>query len=292
MKSAKQLALVGLLFCLVAGGGNVFGQRPRSSDGPPIYIVSDLNLTSPEWHLGTPLQARAPDSAREASNLMDEFEQMDRAHTKHIRRIRDLLDTLQQKIERARESPKTEAPRQPLPAERDNRHVPLVVDDAVEPVAPEQETVTPPPARLAPPNGTAAPSLQNVNTRLISNQGPRPLVTGTVDRLALANNLFVQGTVDVASSIYEELMQQPQQAADLVWIEYQLASCYRMQGRLKDAKKLYYRVASSKEENYWASRAGWWLEYLDRSQRIYERQAELKAQMETLRKEVDEFQTK
>ena len=65
-----------------------------------------------------------------------------------------------------------------------------------------------------------------------------------------------------------------------------------MLGRPKQAAKLYRIVASAEDEEYWKSRALWWLDYLTRAEQMKKRQTQLESQMNALRKEVDEFKAK
>ena len=281
MTSSKlPLSMALLLWSLVLGHASSLAQGLSSNDSSPRPVRSVLQLAGPE----IAKEASRPTGTvlhpgRDA--LLQEFEEIDIEHAMRVRRIQDLLDQLKQKARESKNA-KNARPAQPVSP----------VPEPVPEPTPEPETKSLITSSAAPSDSNVVPDseqpIPQTMTRSVSI--PRPM-TATVDRLGLANNLFVQGAVDDAGSIYEDLLQVPQEPADLIWIQYQLASCYRMQGRLKDAKKLYRHVASLKEDKYWQSRALWWLEYLARSERILSRQAELQKQIDVLRKEVDEFQT-
>ena len=87
----------------------------------------------------------------------------------------------------------------------------------------------PPPA--PPPIVHESKEQNPVESNLVIQQ-TRPLLkttpvslTTTVDSLSLANNLFAQGKVEMAQSIYEKLQKTPHSPSDLIWIQYQLACC-------------------------------------------------------------------
>ena len=146
-------------------------------------------------------------------------------------------------------------------------------------------TVTPLPNQLVTP---AAPELPADATTPIDIANSHPIsVTGTVDQLALANNLFAQNDIENAKNMYEKLLKLPQTAQDIVWIQYQLAGCYRRAGNNQLAKKYYRTVVSNKQEAYWSNRAMWWMDYLNRSSTMMEKQQQLEAELKSLQQELD-----
>ena len=109
-----------------------------------------------------------------------------------------------------------------------------------------------------------------------------------VDRLSLANNLFAAGQIDLALPIYAELLTLEPAPNDRVWIEYQLANCYRRSGDIKRAEKLYRVVAGSTASLYWAERARWWMSNLAKVQGFLNRQAQLADALDQIQKRFDE----
>lgn len=240
---------------------------------------------------GTLLELTSPETDNSVQSAFShEFDAMDRERSERINRIRRLLDEIKRK---ASQAARTTSKTGNQPTTGSSHQEPKSIEQRVRRLTkPEAQTpaTNPPSAPKSVPESPPENALRT-ETRLVANTSPKPF-TKTVDRLALANNLFVQGQVDVAGPIYEQLVQLPQSPADTIWIQYQLASCYRMQGRPADAKKLYRLVASSKEEEYWSSRALWWLDYLSKTERFLGRQTKLQSQMDAMRKEVNEFQNK
>jgi len=153
----------------------------------------------------------------------------------------------------------------------------------------EPQQPTPPPIVTVP--TSIEQEVPDVPLEPTQPQSPISL-TKTVDSLSLANSLFAQGKSEMAQSIYEKLLKTPQSSADLVWIQYQLACCYRISGRMKESTQLYRIVGSSKTEPYWASRAHWWLDYLGRAQRLEAQRQKLESQFELFKKAAENVQSK
>lgn len=190
-----------------------------------------------------------------------------------LKRINDMLLELKRRA-KEREVISDSPPPSPT-ADRLKVEQPMIANPS--PNVPPPTTVTLP---------VAAPTIEVQPAVAAPDETPISLTT-TVDSLALANNLFAQGKVEMARPIYEKLMRQPQLPKDSVWIQYQLACCYRIEGRIKDATKMYRMAGSSKEEPYWANRAQWWLDFLGRAQQLEEQRAQLEKQLEMLKKVVD-----
>lgn len=110
-----------------------------------------------------------------------------------------------------------------------------------------------------------------------------------IDSLAFANNMFAQGKTAIAKPVYEKLLKLPQTPDDMIWIQYQLASCYRLENQIKEATRYYRIVAADKTTEYWPSRARWWMDYISRSQNMYQRRAELEDRFKKLQEQVREL---
>lgn len=201
---------------------------------------------------------------------------------KRVKRINEMLTRLRElaksQKEQAQTPPKLAPPRtEPITLPISQRPPePKTVPNASTEVPVLKPDVVPEPKELIPPPNAALPK----------TAPPLP-VTSTVDRLALANNLFAQGKIESAHPIYEELLAQPHDPSTFAWIQYQLACCYRNQGKIKEATKLYRIVGSSKDDSYWAGRAQWWLTHLAKTQKIKERQEQVEKQLAQLRKVIN-----
>ncbi len=74
-----------------------------------------------------------------------------------------------------------------------------------------------------------------------------PLTDETVDREALADNLFGAGEFGLALQVYDKLLRDPPDRSDPVWFKYQIASCYRNLDEFSQAEKFYRMVAGEKD---------------------------------------------
>ena len=110
-----------------------------------------------------------------------------------------------------------------------------------------------------------------------------------IDSLAFANNMFAQGKIATARPVYEKLLESPQTAEDMIWIQYQLASCYRLEKDIKKATRYYRVVAADTTTEYWPSRARWWLDYISKSQNMYQRSTELENRFKKLQEQISEL---
>lgn len=213
--------------------------------------------------------------------------------TARIRRINRLITRLK-KLSNERE--KVSSQPQPLPVPVDST-APAVT------TTPPQATIqqTPPPKPPTPTQSTPLPEpvapaetppMMIVKEPATATETAPVSITSTVDKLALANNLFAQGKSSTAKAIYEKLASTPQDPSDAVWIRYQLACCYRIDGQIKEAIKLYRNVGGNKVDSYWASRAQWWLDFIGRSQQLDEKRNSLEKQLEKLKKAIDDSNAK
>jgi hypothetical protein len=112
-----------------------------------------------------------------------------------------------------------------------------------------------------------------------------------VDRIALANNLFASGELALAQKIYESIDLNEVSESQKVWIQYQMAGCFRRLDSSQEAQSLYRTVAASKAAPHWAKRARWWLNTMSSSARIKERQVKMVNTLVQLKEATDELLT-
>lgn len=96
-------------------------------------------------------------------------------------------------------------------------------------------------------------------------------VTSTVDRMALADNLFSSGQFRLAGMIYSKLLHEQLSNEERAWAEYQLATCYRAIGDIPNARKHFLTVAGTKGVDTYATMATWWLSHLGQQERFDQR---------------------
>lgn len=272
------LSVVGLTVILMSPlGAQTDGtlQLPREPQPlPAAEPESPFLFNAPRRAEMAPVMNAPPRTTKPVASsrsVMATLDQTELDQDLRIKRIREKLDRLKKLAEACQPAPTSASAdaTEIAPPVPQSTGIPKVVQSPD--LAPQQPVKSP-----SPPKPVTIP----IN------------LTATVDQLALANNLFAQGKTDAALSIYETLVQEPQTASDLVWIQYQLAACYRLTGRSKEARKLYRIVASAKNEDYWTGQAHWWLDYLQRNQALQERQQALQARLDSLRKETDELRKK
>lgn len=93
---------------------------------------------------------------------------------------------------------------------------------------------------------------------------PTVLTDSAVDRLALADNLFASGQIDVALKLYLELSNEADEAAARSWVHFQIAACSRRLGQYDQARKHYRIVAGQPADGFYARLARWWLGTIER----------------------------
>lgn len=254
--------------------------------------------------LPVPLRTRTtqrPSSSGSSSRAKRSLDLGQESPSERLSRIRMKLDRLKQiaaREERRRAAPNAKQNKQyqTLPVQRPRA---LDVEPPAEAAKPQmnlpangamESSVTPLPPMRESSGGPETP-VETETTVDIENAHPIS-ITDTVDQLAMANNLFAQNDIANATAQYEHLLKSPQTAEDIVWIQYQLAGCYRRSGNTLLAKKHYRMVASNKKNDYWSQRAVWWLEYLRRSSTRMEKQQQLEAELKSLQQELDATRSK
>ncbi len=108
-----------------------------------------------------------------------------------------------------------------------------------------------------------------------------------VDPLALANNLYGSGEYRLALDIYRKMDRKPLDQDSRLWIDYQIANCYRKLGKLPDAMKYYRIVTARSKESYWANDARWWLTVLDRVRRMRDRSSAIKQSLDQIQEALE-----
>jgi tetratricopeptide (TPR) repeat protein len=94
-----------------------------------------------------------------------------------------------------------------------------------------------------------------------------PITNESVDREALANNLFGAGEYQLASQVYAQLVANPPDGSDVIWFHFQLASCHRNLRRFAQAEK-HYRIVAGDKKSYLAPTARWWLSIIQHEKEI------------------------
>ena len=122
------------------------------------------------------------------------------------------------------------------------------------------------------PNNAAPESLEAI-------LGDMDVITEkSVDPMGLANNLFAIGELNLALKMYEEILGSDDlelQPGNRVWVQYQVAGCYRRLGNSQKAETVYRAVAGNKVAPFWAERSRWWLTSMGATARIKERDIKL-----------------
>lgn len=116
--------------------------------------------------------------------------------------------------------------------------------------------------------------------------------TGTADsladRLALANNLFGAGDVELALELYHGLQKEGLKDDEQRWVRYQIATCHRRLGSVATAEQIYREVGSASGEDLTSTNARWWLDALGRHKRLDEGLKGLDQAIQTMEREIRE----
>ncbi len=106
------------------------------------------------------------------------------------------------------------------------------------------------------------------------------LVSLPANSLELGNSLFSIGNFSQALRSYENLLQDEKNPVDRAWIKSFAANCYRLQGNVTTAEKLYREVAGARMNVFAADQAQWYLDFTGRRKQMI---ADLKAIDEELK---------
>lgn len=89
------------------------------------------------------------------------------------------------------------------------------------------------------------------------------VISGPIDRVALADNLYALGEYTLALEMYTRVDQSAFPADQRVWVDYQTACCLRRLRRHSDARERYRRLAAQKDVPWLADISRWWLDRID-----------------------------
>ena len=90
------------------------------------------------------------------------------------------------------------------------------------------------------------------------------VVDGPIDRLGLANNLFIVGQYPLALEMYQQAAGATLTPNQHFWVEYQTANCLRRLGNPVDASIRYRKLANHPEAGWLSQQANWWVETLEK----------------------------
>jgi tetratricopeptide (TPR) repeat protein len=96
----------------------------------------------------------------------------------------------------------------------------------------------------------------------------QPVISGPIDRMGLANNLYAVGEYLMAMELYKETDESPLTAQQQIWAEYQTANCLRRLGQTGEASNRYRRLAGQPEAGWLSEKAGWWVGVLEQIRQL------------------------
>jgi hypothetical protein len=209
-----------------------------------------------EVFLGLP---EAPPAQAAPADLLDDLQLNELDKADRVDQLQDQLKSLQRMLDRRRASQQPAVMPEPTP-----RTVPEPPEPGIPATPAHSEPEAPPSER---PASSAHDLLPDQLTESASDTHhgqselfPEGIVQGPVDRLALADSLFAGGQVDLALQAYEEVDSSTLSGEDGLWIQYQLASCYRRLLDYPEAEKRYRHVAARPDGGMYATQARWWLD--------------------------------
>ncbi len=167
--------------------------------------------------------------------------------------LRDQVRTLKGLLDRSAESGQTDT---------------TVPEPAREPLDTADTAITQPLAPQPQPQSTATPSDMR---KTVSSLGDGdPAVSNPSDRLALANNLFGAGDIELALELYDGLQKQVLGNAEKRWVRYQIATCHRRLGSMATAEQIYRELTSETGDDLISAHARWWLDAMGYRKRLAE----------------------
>ena len=101
-----------------------------------------------------------------------------------------------------------------------------------------------------------------------------------VDKVSLANNLFLLEKMDAAIRLYQELKPKVRDPYKRAWIDYQISSCVRVKGDSEKAKALYRELLLSSPDRRINEMARWWINHLGRRIKLEAALADIENQMQ------------
>lgn len=89
------------------------------------------------------------------------------------------------------------------------------------------------------------------------------VIDGPIDRLGLADNLYLTGELVLALEMYEQIESSAESPDEIFWVRYQAACCLRRLGRTDEAQAGYRRIAEAPEAGWLHELSIWWLDRIN-----------------------------
>ena len=235
------------------------GNLPPPPDDPSAQIQDKLSqlleaVESDRHQLRGELQAVVRGTAPTAHgsesvpHLLQRLQRdLDETSGEWSTQMQDLRNNLGH-LRRAMERQVTQPPSEPTPN-----------NIAPNPPLPETDNETPPLAEAGDPADTTAPSSEPIASTAPGVILNPPLTEAPIDRMALADQLFASGDYSTALDVYREINVEQLEVAEGIWIQHQIASCFRRLGNSVEADKYYRDIAGNKTDEVLAQNAMWWL---------------------------------
>ena len=110
----------------------------------------------------------------------------------------------------------------------------------------------------------------------------RAITTGRVDRLALANNLFAAGKHAVSLRVYQAIVPETKDAAELAWLHLQIGNIYRHANVVDKSEKHYRMVTGLGVDTPYYEYARWWLTNLEERANLLNQIEELRTAIKSI----------
>jgi hypothetical protein len=89
------------------------------------------------------------------------------------------------------------------------------------------------------------------------------VIDGPIDRLGLADNLYLTGELVLALEMYEQIEASAESPDEIFWVRYQAACCLRRLGSTDEAQAGYRRIAEAPEAGWLHELSIWWLDRIN-----------------------------
>lgn len=93
--------------------------------------------------------------------------------------------------------------------------------------------------------------------------GGQNIVSGPIDRIGLANNLYAVGEYQLALEMYQQTEKSSVPPQQQHWLEYQQANCLRRLGQRGEASNRYRRLSQQPGAGWLGEISGWWVTQLE-----------------------------
>lgn len=117
------------------------------------------------------------------------------------------------------------------------------------------------------------------------------IVSGPIDRLALATSLFATNELRECLKILEAVDLRPLSLEDKQWHDYLQASCYRKLGNRSEAESLYRSVLKRSNTTWLSKAARWWLQHINDQAQLKLKQDQVQQTLANWRKEIDNLKS-